>query len=94
MRPSSLQSTTCCRGEELVSALNAALEVNEHLRTDIELKTSRITDLRMQLAACERRCQQLSDKLKTCKHTPEVHAAENVHIVVCHHDHIAVHAQT
>ena len=73
-----------CRPEDVLLALEAALEVNEHLRKDVELKGNQLQDMRGQMLTLERRLQDLSAKLKAAQRRDDDHVEEHVATVVCH----------
>ena len=71
-----------CSPQDVVRALDAALEVNEHLSKEVESKGNEVQDLRLRLSTCERRLQLLSDKLKASKLVADPHVEEHVSVVV------------
>jgi hypothetical protein len=71
-----------CRVEDVLIALEAALEVNDHLAKDVEAKGSRMQELQTLLAACEQRCQDLSKKLQEARHQEDPLVYDHVSVVV------------
>jgi hypothetical protein len=65
--------------------LEAALEVNEHLKQDVEKKGNNIQDLKHRLTAIERKYEYLSQKLKDSDMHDDPNVSEHVAVVVRPH---------
>ena len=71
-----------CRPDAILRALEAALEVNEHLRQDVEAKGSTVQDLKQRLAAQERRYEQLSQRVRAQGDHDDPDVSQHVAVVV------------
>lgn len=72
----SVWAITCpdaCSSEEVLQALSAALEVNEHLRQQVEEKGNLVQAMTTQLQAYEHRYNELKDRMREL----EMHLTEN-----------------